>query len=81
VGVHDQLGGQAAAYALGALAPGEWQMFEAHLATCAVCAAEVRSFATVTAALARFAAPAGPDADVRARLLRLLPAQRASSSR
>ena len=69
MGVHDQLGDQAAAYVLGALTPGEQQAFEAHLAWCAICADEVRILAPVTAALAHLAPPAEPAAAVRARLL------------
>jgi anti-sigma-K factor RskA len=59
----------AAAYALGALEPGERRAFEAHLAGCDACIAEVRSFAPIVEALA-FAAPARtPGPDVRARVL------------
>ena len=45
--VHHEYADQAAAYALGALTPQERADFEAHLANCARCAAEVRSFAPV----------------------------------
>jgi anti-sigma-K factor RskA len=69
VGVHDQLGDQAAAYVLGALAPAERQAFEAHLAACALCAAEVRSLALVGVALAQAAPAAEPAPAVRDRLL------------
>jgi anti-sigma-K factor RskA len=67
--VHDQLGDQAASYVLGALTPAETQAFEAHLATCAECAAEVRSLAPVAGALASLAGPAEPSASVRSGLL------------
>ena len=67
--VHDQLGDQAAAYVLGALTPAERQVFEAHLAECALCAAEVHSLALVGAALARAVPPAEPAPAVRGRLL------------
>ncbi len=67
--VHDQLGDQAASYVLGALTPAEKQAFEAHLATCARCAAEVRSLTPVAGALAALAPPADPAASVRAGLL------------
>jgi anti-sigma-K factor RskA len=67
--VHDQLAEQAPAYVLGALTPAERRAFEAHLAGCAVCAAEVRSLAPVAAALAHVAPEASPAAAVRARLL------------
>jgi anti-sigma-K factor RskA len=73
VGVHDQLGDQAASYVLGALTPAEKQAFEAHLATCATCAAEVRSLTPMAGALAHLATPAEPAAHVRARLLAALP--------
>jgi anti-sigma-K factor RskA len=69
VGVHEQLGDQAAAYVLGALTPAERQVFEAHLATCVVCAAEVRRLAFVGAALAQTAPVAEPAPAVRDRLL------------
>jgi anti-sigma-K factor RskA len=67
--VHDQLGDQAAAYVLGALTPAERLAFEAHMAGCAVCAAEVRSLTPVTAALAHLAPAAEPAESSRARLL------------
>jgi anti-sigma-K factor RskA len=70
VGLHEQLGDQAAAYALGALTPAERLAFEAHLAECAICAAEVRSFAPIAAGLAHLV-PDGeePAPHVRARLM------------
>ena len=61
--VHHEYADQAAAYALGALTPAERAEFEAHLAKCALCAAEVRSFAPVVGDLAD---------DVRRRFLRRL---------
>jgi anti-sigma-K factor RskA len=73
VGLHGQLGDQAASYVLGALAPAERQAFEAHLAGCYMCAAEVRSLTPVAAALAHLVPPADPAAPVRARLLAALP--------
>ena len=66
MGVHEELGDQAAAYALGALTAAERQAFEAHLATCAACAAEVRSFTPVVASLAHLTALAEPSRSVRA---------------
>jgi len=69
VGVHDQLGDQAPAYVLGALEPAERQAFEAHLAGCVLCAAEVRSLALVGVALAQAAPAAEPGPAVRDRLL------------
>ena len=50
MGLHDRLGDQAASYVLGALTPAERQAFEAHLAGCTTCAAEVRSLTPVAAA-------------------------------
>jgi anti-sigma factor RsiW len=69
VGVHDQFADQAAAYALGALTAAERADFEAHLAICAACAAEVRSFAVVTGGLALAVSPAIPASIVRAALV------------
>ena len=50
--VHDELADQAAAYALGTLTYGERADFEAHLASCRACAAEVHSFALAIGVLA-----------------------------
>lgn len=72
MGVHDQLGDQAATYVLGALTPAERQAFEAHLAGCPVCAAEVRSLAPVAWALANLGPAAEPSARSRGRLLAAL---------
>ena len=80
MGLHDQLGDQAAAYVLGALTPDERQAFEAHVAECALCAAEVRSYAPVTTALASLAPAAEPSAPVRARLLSALHTRSAAST-
>ena len=69
--VHDELADQAAAYALGTLTYGERADFEAHLASCRACAAEVHSLALAIGALA-YAAPTaepGPSLAVRDRLL------------
>jgi anti-sigma-K factor RskA len=78
VSLHDELGDQAASYVLGALNPAERQAFEAHLAACDLCAAEVRSFAPVVAALAHQAPQADPAAPVRVRLLAVLSKRSAS---
>lgn len=59
----------AAPYALGALAPEERRTFEAHLAECDVCRAEVRSFAEVAGLLAYGAPSAEPPAGLRDRVL------------
>ena len=69
MGVHDQIGGQAAAYVLGALTLEERRGFEVHLAVCHACAAEVRSFAPAIGLLAHQAPAAEPAAQVRARLV------------
>lgn len=59
----------AAAYALDALGPMEEQAYEAHLASCSRCQAEVASFSETAAALA-YAAPAAElPASLRARIL------------
>ena len=57
---------------LGALTPAERADFEAHLAKCAVCAAEVRSFAPVVGALGMTNPAAVPSPAVRDRLLRAI---------
>jgi len=62
VELHNQLADRAAAYSLGALSAAERAEFEAHLAVCAVCAAEVRSFAPVEWALALAVSPQTPSA-------------------
>ena len=80
MGVHEQLGDQAAAYVLGALTPAERQAFEAHLAGCGPCAAEVRSLIQVAAALAHLAPMEAPAPPVRARLLASLAPRSSSSS-
>ena len=67
--VHHEYADQAAAYALGALTPAERADFEAHLANCALCAAEVRSFAPVVGDLGMTIPAAVPSPAVRDRLL------------
>jgi len=69
VEVHHPYAEQAAAYALGALTASERAFFEAHLANCALCAAEVRSFASVTGQLAITIPSTAPSPAVRDRLL------------
>lgn len=76
MGVHDRLGDQAASYVLGALTPAEKQAFEAHLATCVTCAAEVHSLVPVADALGQMAPAADPSADVRRQLLSRLKGSR-----
>jgi anti-sigma-K factor RskA len=62
--------GDAAAYALGALEPGEVEEFRAHMATCARCRDDVAAFESVTRGLptasAQYAVPKG----LRRRVLR-----------
>ena len=70
MGAHDQLGEQAAAYALGALTPAEAQAFETHLAGCATCSADVRTFAPVVCALAYLAPAAAPRRQLREKIAR-----------
>lgn len=65
---HEQLD-QAAAYALGALDAAERAAFEAHLATCAECRAEVQAFRETAAQLAAGAGGATPSGDLRERVL------------
>jgi len=59
----------AAPYALGALAPEERRAFEAHLAGCDACRAEVGSFAEVAGLLAYGAPSAEPPVGLRDRVL------------
>jgi anti-sigma-K factor RskA len=56
-------------YALGALAGADRDAFEAHLATCEECAAEVRSLGAVVHALPYAAPQVDPPAALRARVL------------
>jgi len=60
----------AAPYALGALAPDERERFEAHLADCAACRAEVRAQREVAVLLADAAPAAAPPPGLRDRILR-----------
>ena len=60
----------AAPYALGALAPDERERFEAHLADCAACRAEVRALRDVAVLLADAAPAATPPPGLRDRVLR-----------
>jgi anti-sigma factor ChrR (cupin superfamily) len=68
----EELTGQAALYALGALDGEEAREFERHVAGCDACAAELREFETVAADLALAVPPASPPAAVRSRLLSLV---------
>ena len=66
---HDALRESTGLYALGALTAEERAAFEAHLVTCAECAAEVRAFSTVAGALAQAAPQVNPPASLRERTL------------
>ena len=60
----------AAPYALGALSPDEQTDFEAHLATCATCRADLQALRDVTGLLAHAAPDAIPPRELRDRVLR-----------
>lgn len=64
-GVHELAG----AYVLGALDADGRREFEAHLATCAACTAEVRTLRPVAVGLAQAVPQHDPPADLRARVL------------
>jgi anti-sigma-K factor RskA len=66
---HDEWRDLAAAYVLGALTAEERKAFEAHLATCAECTAEVRSLTPAAGALAQAVPQVEPPAALRARVL------------
>lgn len=66
---HDELREQSALYALDALSPSERTEFEAHLATCAECRAEVSSLASVAGALAQAVPQTDPPPELRSRVL------------
>jgi anti-sigma-K factor RskA len=65
----DELNEQAAAYALGVLSAEERIEFEGHLSACDECAAEVRSFGQVVAALAHAAPSVVTPVNARSRVL------------
>jgi len=66
---HDDLKAHAGAYVLGSLDPDERATFEAHLAGCPECAAEVRGLGSVVEALARSVPQRTPRPELRARVL------------
>ncbi|MDT7778764.1 MAG: hypothetical protein QOC99_1276 [Acidobacteriota bacterium] len=69
----EEMTGQAALYALGALDSSEARAFEEHLKEgCQTCAAELREFESVASDLGLAAPQAEPPANVRARLLALV---------
>ena len=71
----DHFSDSAAVYVLNGLDDADRRAFEAHLATCASCAAEVRSFAPVISALALTAAGPSPSAGVREKVLKRIGAR------
>ena len=66
---HDELREQAELYVLGALASSDRRTFEAHLASCAECRAQVAALSPVTQALAYVAPQHDPPSELRARVL------------
>ena len=66
---HDAWRDEAGLYALGALAGNEREAFEAHLATCAECTADVRALEGVVTALPYAVPLVDPPAALRARVL------------
>lgn len=66
---HDELKHDAAAYALGVLEPVERAAFEAHLAECAECTADVRQLRMAAAALPHMVPQVSPTPSLRARVL------------
>lgn len=66
---HDELKANAAGYVLGSLDPEERRAFEAHLAGCAECSAEVASLRPVIGALATAVPQVTPRAELRDRIL------------
>jgi anti-sigma-K factor RskA len=85
---HDELRELTGAYSLGVLDESERRELEAHLATCATCAEELRGFRAVAQGLALAVEQHDPPARLRERVLavtgaqqgRVMPARQASSS-
>jgi anti-sigma-K factor RskA len=67
---HEELRELSGGYALGILDEPERRAFEAHISTCASCAAEVRDFTAVASALALDVPQVDPPASLRERVLR-----------
>ena len=67
--LHDDLKGNAAGYLLGSLDADERRLFEAHLADCPECTAEVASLGAVVGALATAVPQVTPRAELRDRVL------------
>ena len=76
---HDRLREAAGLYALGALAGAERDAFEAHLATCAECAADVRALGGVVTALPYAVPQVDPPYALRGRVLAAAGAPQSSS--
>ena len=76
---HDELRDLSGGYALGALSEAEHRAFEAHLKTCAECAAEVREFAAVAAGLPYAVPQVDPPAALRDRVLQAVAADGAGA--
>lgn len=70
---HDELREQAELYVLGALTPADREAFETHVASCADCAAHVKSLAPVIQALAHTAPQHEPSPALRTRVLGSIP--------
>jgi anti-sigma-K factor RskA len=66
---HDELRHDAAAYALGVLEGAERAAFEAHLATCADCTADVRQLRLAASALPHAVPQVAPPPSLRARVM------------
>jgi anti-sigma-K factor RskA len=67
--MHDELKANAAGYVLGSLDANDRQEFEAHLAGCAECSAEVASLRPVVSVLATVVPQVTPRAEIRERIL------------
>ncbi len=79
--LHDELKANAAGYVLGILDAGERRVFEAHLAECGECAAEVASLRPVVGALATAVPQVTPRPEMRDRVLgRMIPSGASLSS-
>ena len=78
---HEELRELSGGYALGILDEPDRRAFEAHLSTCASCAAEVRDFTAVASALALDVPQVDPPASLRERVLRTatLPSSRSAA--
>ena len=72
--LHDELKANAAGYVLGSLDADERRAFEAHLADCAECAAEVTSLRPVVGALATAVPQVTPRPEILDRVLASFPA-------